>query len=98
MKICFIYILASKKNGTLYVGVTSNIVKRVYEHKHEIHQGCFSSKYSCKLLEYYEILSDINLAIEREKKLKEGSRLQKLKLIDSFNPAWNDLYTQVCRF
>jgi len=96
MKTCFVYILASKRNGTLYIGVSSNLVKRIYEHKNIIRKG-FSSKYSCKLLVYYEVFDDINLAIKREKQLKGGSRLQKLKLIDSFNPDWKDLYAQICR-
>ena len=88
----FIYILASKKNGTLYVGVTSNLVKRTYEHKNNMVEG-FTKKYSVHLLVYYEIFDQIEDAISREKTLKTWHRKWKLELIESKNPDWNDLYT-----
>lgn len=87
-----IYIMANKRNGTLYVGVTTNLIRRVYEHKEGITPG-FTTKYNCNQLVYYEIWEDISMAIEREKKLKAGSRKKKLLLIESFNRNWDDLYT-----
>ena len=86
-----IYILASQRNGTLYVGVTSNLIKRVWEHKTDQAQG-FTSKYGVHLLVYYEILDSMDAAIAREKQLKAGSRTRKLRLIESVNPEWRDLY------
>ena len=89
-----IYIMASKCNGTLYTGVTSNVIKRVYEHKQGFVSG-FTKKYGCKTLVYYEIFDDMINAITREKQLKGGSRKQKLKLINAFNPRWEDLYERI---
>jgi putative endonuclease len=86
-----IYILANRRNGTLYVGVTSNLIKRVWEHKTDQVQG-FTSKYDVHLLVYYEILDSMDAAIAREKQLKAGSRTRKLRLIESVNPEWRDLY------
>ncbi len=90
----YVYILFSKRNGTLYVGVTSNLVKRVYEHKNKIMEG-FTKKYNVDKLGYYEIFDDMLNAITREKALKGSSRLRKLKLIESINPDWNDLYDTI---
>jgi putative endonuclease len=89
-----IYIMASKKNGTLYVGVTSDIVRRVYEHKNSVAPG-FTQKYGCKIFVYYESLEDMSSAIIREKQIKSGSRKKKISLIESINPRWNDLYETV---
>ena len=86
-----IYIMANKKNGTLYTGVTSNLIKRVYEHKQAFVDG-FTNHYHCKLLVYYEPYEDMLYAIEREKQLKAGSRKKKLALIEEMNPKWLDLY------
>jgi putative endonuclease len=86
----FIYILASKRNGTLYIGVTNNLKRRVLEHKVK-HVNSFSKTYSTNLLVYYEILSDIRSAIYREKQLKKWNRIWKLKLIEDTNPKWEDL-------
>ncbi|MDP3560846.1 MAG: GIY-YIG nuclease family protein [Legionellaceae bacterium] len=86
-----IYIMASKRNGTLYTGVTSDLIKRVYQHKHEEMDG-FTKKYNCKLLVYYEQTEDMLSAIDREKKIKAGSRKKKLAMIESINPRWLDLY------
>lgn len=86
-----IYILASKYNGTLYTGVTSNLIKRIYEHKTGVVAG-FSKKYHCKQLVYYEWYEDMLSAIEREKQIKGGSRNKKIMLIEKSNPAWKDLY------
>ena len=81
----YIYILANKRNGTLYIGVTSNLVKRVYEHKNNIIEG-FSKKYHVHKLVYYEITNDIESAIRREKQLKKWNRKWKLELIEKNNP------------
>ena len=86
--------MANKRNGTLYTGVTSNMVKRVYEHKNGVIQG-FTKRYGCKRLVYYEIAEDMASAIVREKQIKSGSRKKKLMLIESMNPAWEDLYDEI---
>ncbi len=89
-----VYILASKRNGTLYVGVTSNLVKRVYEHKHNLVDG-FTKKYNVHILVWYEVHENINSAILREKQIKAGSRKKKLNLIEKNNPNWDDLYQDI---
>ena len=89
-KTYFVYILASKRNGTLYIGVTNNLEKRVYEHKNN-YGSKFTSKYGVNRLVYCEQTNDINSAILREKRLKKWNRSWKLKLIESSNPNWNDL-------
>ena len=94
MKQPAVYIMANKRNGTLYTGVTSNLVKRVYEHKNEIAQG-FASKYGCKMLVFFEVQENMTVAITREKQIKSGSRKKKLALIESVNPYWNDLYGKI---
>jgi putative endonuclease len=92
MKICpAIYILTNKKNGVLYTGVTSDLLKRIYQHKNNLASG-FSKKYNCKDLVYYELYADMIRAITREKQIKGGSRLKKITLIESLNPQWLDLY------
>ena len=83
--------MANKRNGTLYTGVTSNIVQRVYQHKQATIPG-FTDRYGCKLLVYYEQCDDMYTAISREKQIKGGSRKKKLALIESMNPNWLDLY------
>ena len=87
----YVYMLASKRNGTLYIGVTNNLLRRVYEHKHKIIKG-FTSKYGVDKLVYFELTDDINSAIAREKQLKKWNRKWKLRIIEEFNPDWNDLY------
>lgn len=94
MKNYYVYILASKKNGTLYIGVTNDLVKRVYEHKNNYVEG-FTKKYNVQRLVYYEDYDDINLAINREKCLKKWNRKWKLKLIEKQNPNWLDLYDKL---
>ena len=86
-----IYIMANQRNGTLYTGVTSDLIKRVYQHKSGAISG-FTTKYHCKLLVYYEQFEDMLHAIEREKQIKAGSRGKKITLIESINPRWLDLY------
>ena len=82
------------KNGTLYTGVTNDIRKRVYEHKNKIYINSFTAKYNCNKLAYYEDFTYINDALEREKKIKSGSRKHKIQLIESINPTWLDLSEQ----
>ena len=89
-----IYILTNKKNGTLYIGVTSNLIQRVWQHKAKVTQG-FSNKYSLDKLVYYELHGDIDGAILREKQLKKWRRLWKLNLINEQNPDWIDLWDQI---
>ncbi len=87
----FVYILASGKNGTLYVGVTSDQAKRVYEHKNDLVDG-FTRQYGVHSLVYYEGTSDVAGAILREKQIKKWRRQWKLRLIEETNPHWRDLY------
>ncbi|MCX8506086.1 MAG: GIY-YIG nuclease family protein [Alphaproteobacteria bacterium] len=91
MKSPAVYMLASERNGTIYVGVTSNLAQRIYEHKEGIHEG-FSKKYNCNLLVWYEPLDRMDDAITREKQLKKTGRNAKIKLIEAQNPNWDDLY------
>jgi len=85
----FVYFMASQ-SGTLYIGVTNNLEKRTYEHKHKLIEG-FSKRYDCDKLVYYEHHTDINVAIAREKQLKKWSRKKKEQLINKENPHWDDL-------
>ena len=87
----YIYILFNRKNGTLYVGATSDLIKRIYQHKNKLIEG-FSKKYGVDKLGYYEVYSDIENAIAREKQIKAGSRKKKIDLIEKINPNWDDLY------
>lgn len=86
-----VYILASRRNGTLYVGVTNNLIRRVWEHKQNLTDG-FTKKYTIHTLVYYELYSDILHAIAREKEIKKWKRRWKLQLIEKNNPDWKDLY------
>ena len=90
MKQGFVYLMTNKNNTTIYVGITTNLIQRVYQHKSKIYKG-FTSKYNCLKLVYFEEYSDISLAIEREKKLKSGNRLKKVQLIQTVNPEWKDI-------
>ncbi len=94
MKQPAIYIMASKRNGTLYTGVTSDLNQRVYQHKTTATKG-FASKHGCNLLVYAEFHDDMETAITREKQIKAGSRKNKLRLIESANPEWHDLYETI---
>jgi len=87
----YTYILASKRNGTLYIGVTSNLAQRVYEHKHKLISG-FTKKYNVDTLVYYEATEDVESAILREKQMKKWKRQWKIELIEKRNPTWKDLY------
>lgn len=86
--------MASERNGTLYTGVTSNLPKRVYEHKHGVMNG-FTSEYKCASLVYYAVFENMEAAITEEKRIKGGSRKKKLSLIETANPDWRDLYEDI---
>lgn len=87
----YVYILASKRNGTLYIGVTSNLVKRIWEHKNSFVKG-FAIKYGYHILVYFETIENSETAIYREKQLKKWKREWKIELIEKNNPTWKDLY------
>jgi putative endonuclease len=89
-----VYILTSRRNGTLYVGVTGNLVKRVHEHKHDLADG-FTKKYGVHRLVYFELADDMPSAIAREKQLKKWNRAWKIALIERVNPEWRDLYDEI---
>ncbi|MEH6724403.1 MAG: GIY-YIG nuclease family protein [Qipengyuania sp.] len=89
-----VYILANRRNGTLYTGVTSDLTRRAWQHREGMGAG-FTKRYGCKLLVWYEWHDDIELAILREKQIKAGSRKRKLALIEAFNPTWRDLYDDI---
>ena len=91
----FVYMLTNKNNTTVYVGVTSEIVKRIKEHRDKKHPRSFSARYNLDKLVYYEVLKSITEAIAREKQIKGGSRAKKLALIESVNPEWKELYGEV---
>ena len=91
MKQPAVYITTNKKNGTLYIGVTSNLTQRIYQHKTGAIEG-FSKKYDCKKLVFYELFERMTDALDKERKLKKRLKKNKLKLIESKNPLWKDLY------
>ena len=94
MKQPAVYILANRKNGTLYTGVTSNLPQRVWQHRTGVVAG-FTKRYGCKLLVSYELHSTMPNAITREKQIKGGSRKRKLALIEAVNPDWRDLFEEL---
>ncbi len=96
MKTMYVYIMSNKKNGTLYIGVTNNLIRRVWEHKNKTLEG-FTAKYGLDKLVYYEIYEDELTAIAREKRLKKYNRNWKKDLIEKVNPSWNDLYSEICK-
>ena len=90
----YVYILTNIRNTVLYIGVTNNLIRRIYEHKNKFVDG-FSKKYNLIKLVYFEQTNDVDSAIEREKKIKKWSRIKKINLIESINPDWTDLYDQL---
>jgi putative endonuclease len=92
----WVYILASKPRGTLYVGVTNDLVRRVHEHREGLVEG-FTKEYGITRLVYYEVCATMPLAIQREKNIKHWSRAWKLRLIEGMNPQWRDLWGDICR-
>uniref|UniRef100_Q07QY7 Excinuclease ABC, C subunit domain protein n=1 Tax=Rhodopseudomonas palustris (strain BisA53) TaxID=316055 RepID=Q07QY7_RHOP5 len=91
MKQPCVYIVANRRNGTLYTGVTSNMPRRAHEHREGIVPG-FSKRYGCRMLVWYELHQTMSEAISREKQIKAGSRVKEIALIESLNPDWKDLY------
>jgi len=89
-----VYILASKRNGTLYIGMTSDLIKRIWEHKNNMVEG-FTKRYDVHHLVWYELHESMQSAIEQEKRLKEWKRVWKLELIENSNPSWLDLYNTI---
>ncbi len=96
MKMMYVYIMTNKPNGTLYIGVTNNLIRRVWEHKNKVVEG-FTSKYNLDKLVYYEVFEDELLAIQREKNLKKYNRIWKKELITRVNPFWRDLYADIIK-
>ena len=96
MKTFYVYLLCSKRNGTLYTGVTSDLAKRIYEHRNNLVDG-FTKKYNVHRLVWYEIHESAESAITREKQIKKWKRAWKLKLIEQTNPKWIDLYDNICQ-
>ena len=90
MRVYFVYIMANKRNGTIYTGMTNDIERRVYQHKHKLVPG-FTSRYGLDRLVYYEENSDVRMTIVREKQIKGWTRKKKIDLIESMNPRWDDL-------
>lgn len=94
MKQPCVYVLASRRNGTLYIGVTSDLVQRIWQHKHDLVKG-FTQKYRVHTLVWYEIHATMESAIGREKAIKEWQRAWKIELIEASNPEWRDLYEEI---
>ncbi|MDP9421848.1 MAG: GIY-YIG nuclease family protein [Pseudomonadota bacterium] len=94
MKQPAVYIMASKRNGTLYTGVTSILPQRVWQHRNGLVDG-FSKRYGCKMLVWYQLADTMEGAILREKQIKAGSRAKKLALIEAMNPDWRDLFEEI---
>ena len=86
----YVYFMSNKNNTVIYIGITSNLLKRVYQHKTKAYKG-FTYKYNCDMLIYFEEFNDINQAISREKQIKSGNRKRKESLVNTDNPEWNDL-------
>jgi putative endonuclease len=95
-KYYYVYILSSQKNGTLYIGITNNLVRRVWEHKHKLVEG-FTNRYEIHHLIYYEVHDNPESAILREKQIKAWKRVWKLNLIEAKNPTWKDLYKDILK-
>ena len=91
----YVYILSNKSNVTVYTGVTKDLVRRVYEHKHDLDPDSFCSKYAVHKLVYYETTTDVRAAIEREKQIKSWKRAKKNALVETMNPSWQDLYDTI---
>jgi putative endonuclease len=96
MRTYFVYILASERNGTLYVGFTSDLLQRIYAHKNDLVKG-FTKKYGVHKLVYFDVCDDHDAALQREKQIKEWKREWKLELIEKTNPLWQDLWDETLR-
>ena len=91
----YVYILTNANKNVIYTGITNDLVRRVYEHKHHMDKGSFTDRYHVEFLIYYESTSDVKAAIEREKQIKSWNRKRKDKMIASMNPKWEDLYEKI---
>ena len=91
----YVYMLTNAHKNLLYTGVTNDLVRRIYEHKHHLDKGSYTDRYNIEYLVYFESTSDVNAAIEREKQIKAGSRKKKIALIESLNSDWEDLYFKI---
>ena len=91
----YVYIMTNTHKSVVYTGITNDLIRRVYEHKHHLDKGSFTAQYNVDKLVYYEITSDVNAAIEREKQIKGWNRKRKNKLIESKNSNWVDLYNAI---
>ena len=91
----YVYILSNRTGTTIYVGVTKDLIRRVYEHKHHMDQGSFTDRYDVTRLVYFEATADVRAAIEREKQIKGWNRARKNKLVTEKNPKWDDLYESI---
>ena len=91
MKNYYVYIMTNKPKGTLYIGITNNLIRRVYEHKNDLIENSFTSRYSLHRLVYYEVYSYVWDAIRREKNIKKWKRNWKIRMIEEMNPNWDDL-------
>jgi putative endonuclease len=94
MRTYYVYIMASRRNGTLYIGVTNDLARRAFEHKEGLGRG-FTRRYGVKLLVHFEVTDDVRAAIQREKNLKKWPRAWKIALIERNNPDWRDLYADL---
>ena len=91
----YVYMMTNSHKNLLYTGITNDLIRRVYEHKHHLDKGSFTDKYNIEYLVYYESTSDVTAAIEREKQIKGWNRKRKDKLVASKNPNWDDLYQEI---
>lgn len=91
----YVYILTNANKNLIYIGVTNNLIRRVYEHKHHLDKGSYTARYNIDQLVYFEETSDVEAAISREKQLKGWNRERKNRLVESKNPEWKDIYTQI---
>ena len=91
----YVYMMTNSHKNLLYTGITNDLIRRVYEHKHHLDKGSFTDRYNIEYLVYFELTSDVTAAIEREKQIKGWNRKRKDKLIASRNPNWNDLYEKI---
>ena len=94
-KTYYVYILANETNVAVYTGMTNDLVRRVYEHKHHADPGSFTAKHNITKLVYYDATGEVEAAIAREKQIKSWNRKRKNKLITAFNPDWHDLYEEL---
>ena len=91
----YVYILANKRNTVIYTGVTKDLIRRVYEHRHHLDSDSFTAKYDVTRLVFYEATADVRAAIEREKQIKSWNRARKNRLVESLNPQWEDLWESI---